>query len=301
MRQKFGTESINFKPESLAMLEKANQILAEYKALGYDMTLRQLFYQMVTKNWIKNSDRSYKNLGNLIGNARKAGLVDWDSISDRGRDTHFLAHFNSPAHILDAAISQYREDKWENQPVHLEVMVEKQALENILIPVCQEMDVRFTANKGYPSLSLSYEIGQRLAKMIDFDKDIVILYLGDFDPSGWDMTRDVLDKMQMFSENYEGRITVERIALNEDQIEKWNPPPNAAKLKDSRAKEYIKKYGRVSWELDAIKVDDLASLLETEILRYRDDDLWDEAVERETHNRGLLNKYRKQAEKEQDD
>jgi len=58
MRQKFGTESINFKPESLAMLEKANQILAEYKALGYDMTLRQLFYQMVTKNWIKNSDRS---------------------------------------------------------------------------------------------------------------------------------------------------------------------------------------------------------------------------------------------------
>lgn len=280
-----------FEPESMELLAQCVVILERYEAQGYDLSLRQLYYQLVAANIIANNERNYKNVGNLISDARLAGLVDWDMIKDRGRETHISTHWDSPAQIVDAAARGFRIDRWEGQPAHVEVMVEKQALEGVLLPVCRELDVPFSANKGYSSSSALYETGRRLRDAHETSTDdadgreIVVIYLGDHDPSGIDMSRDVKDRLELFS-GY--RVRLERIALNMDQVEELNPPENPAKLTDSRAASYIAEFGRSSWELDAIEPAALADLVRKAVIRERDEKLWNKALKREAAMRREL-------------
>lgn len=287
MKEKFIEKG--FTRESLERIELLNGILAEYERQGYDLTLRQLYYQMVARGHIENTQKSYKRIGDLVSNARLAGLIDWNMITDRARETIYPAHWIDPAHILDNAARGFRIDKWDDQPVHVEVMVEKQALEGILIPVCQELDVRFTANKGYSSSSMMYGIGKRLSRAIQFGKKIVVFYLGDHDPSGMDMTRDIAERLEMFSGGY--TIQVERLALNWDQIQRWVPPENPAKETDARFDDYANRYGTSSWELDAVEPATLANLVRGAIAQVMDDDLWEEALNKENEMRQSLHRY----------
>lgn len=104
-------------------------------------------------------------------------------IRDRGRPTVWYSHWNNPADRIEQAARNYQIDKWADQPAYVEVMVEKQALEGVLIPVCTELDIRFTANKGYSSSSAMYETAKRFVAAYSADKDCFVLYLGDHDPS----------------------------------------------------------------------------------------------------------------------
>lgn len=277
-----------FSAASLEMIEKLNGILESYEAQGYKLSLRQLYYQLVSKALIENSERSYKRIGDLVSNARLAGLLDWDMIEDRGRETIAPPMWSDPAEIVDAAAKQFAIDRWADQPNHVEVMVEKAALEGVLIPVCRELGIRFTANKGYGSQSLLYEIGQRYEEMRGQDKDVYMLYLGDHDPSGIDMTRDVSDRLGLFSHD---DVTVERLALNMDQVEQWQPPENPAKTTDSRYGTYIVQFGESSWELDAVEPATLANLVRAAVAALRDDDLYEVALEREAEMRAELQKF----------
>lgn len=277
MKEKFIDQK--FSKSSQDTIKLVNAILDEYDAQGFDLSLRQLYYQLVARGYIENSQASYKRTGDLVNNARLAGLIDWEMIRDRGRSTVWASHWNSPVELMQAAVETFRIDKWKDQPYHVEIMVEKQALEGVLIPVCRRLDVRFTANKGYSSSSMMYEIGQRLASREG--KYIAILYLGDHDPSGIDMTRDVEERLRLFSYDHEKAVTVERLALNMDQVKSMHPPENPAKESDTRYTDYVEKYGASSWELDAIDPTDLARLVENGVARYRDDVLWQAALNRE--------------------
>lgn len=269
----------NFRADKIALLDIINSVLGKYFQQGYDLTLRQLFYQLVSKDIIPNTQRQYKNLGTLVNDARLAGLIDWGMIVDRGRETEIPAHWDSPASIIYAAARSFAIDKWEDQPNHIEVMVEKQALEGVLLPVCERLDVNFTANKGYSSQSLMYRIGQRLRSLHrNKDKHIHILYLGDHDPSGLDMDRDVEERLALFS-GYP--VTFQRLALIWDQIEELRPPENPTKLTDSRADKYIEQYGDSSWELDAVEPRELDRLVTDAVEALRDPDLWTDASARE--------------------
>jgi hypothetical protein len=267
MREQFIEK--RFGSEASAMIEKINAILAEYVETGYDLSLRQLYYQLVSRNLVENTERSYKNVGNLVSDARMAGLIDWDVIKDRGREMVANSHWESPTDILNACANQYRVDRWENQSCYVEVMVEKQALEGVLIPVCREWDVPFTANKGYSSSSAMYEASKRYLERARQDKELYVLYLGDHDPSGIDMTRDVDDRLELFVKtslgNGSGNVTINRLALNMPQIDELKPPENPAKVTDSRAAAYISKFGASSWELDAIEPRKLAELVKNAI------------------------------------
>lgn len=280
-----------FNAKHQALISTADQIMRSYAAQGYDLSLRQLYYQFVAHHGLPNTEQNYKLLGGVISDARLAGLLDWDSLVDRGRSTIRNSHWDTPADIIDSSASSFRIDLWDNQRYHVEVMVEKQALEGVLVPVCRRLDVPFTANKGYSSSSAMYEAGKRLAEKISHGKDIVVIYLGDHDPSGIDMGRDVLDRLALFSgagywdsderavqTRDDGAFTVERIALNMDQIRTYNPPPNPAKMTDSRAGGYVSKFGYESWELDALDPDTLAELVETAVANYIDSDRWGERV-----------------------
>lgn len=277
-----------FAAKSRDLIRQANTILTEYAQQGYRLTLRQLYYQFVSRALLDNNQKNYKRLGEVLNNARLAGLVDWDMIEDRGRETTFVSHWDSPADIIETAASSFRIDKWEKQPWHVEVMVEKQALEGVLIPVCRDLDIGFCANKGYSSSSALYETGKRLCRYFDNGKSIMVLYLGDHDPSGIDMTRDIEERLELFSRS---SITVKRLALNMDQIDEYSPPENPAKTTDSRYMQYIDRFGYSSWELDALEPRILAGLVRDAVLEVRDEDLWQTAIEREQKMRETLKKY----------
>ncbi len=205
-------------------------------------------------------------------------------IKDRGRELITQSHWDKPADIIQASADQFRIDKWADQRNHVEVMVEKQALEGVLIPVCEELDVPFIANKGYSSSSALYEAGRRMHDAMREDKEVCVIYLGDHDPSGIDMSRDVQDRLRLFTNYTEGDeqcVNLYRVALNMPQIKVLRPPENPAKITDSRAKSYISRFGESSWELDAIEPRALAKLVRDQIITLRDDGAWEKSLEKE--------------------
>ena len=281
----------NFSAESAEKIDTINGILDEYSAEGYDLTVRQLYYQLVARDFIENSQRSYKRTVNLVNNARLAGLIDWDMIDDRGRETVSNAHWTNPAHIVKAAAEQFTIDRWEGQTSYVEVMVEKQALEGVLIPVCQELDVRFTTNKGYSSSSIMHKVGERYADMAMDGKDLYVLYLGDHDPSGIDMTRDVIERATLFADGE--YIEINRLALNWIQVEEWKPPKNPAKENDSRFASYAAQFGKSSWELDAVDPKTLAQLVRDAVESIRDEEAWQAAIDKEAAMKSELLEFAK--------
>ncbi len=274
----------NFRPATLQLIAIANNIIDEYAAQGFDLTLRQLYYQLVARGYIENSERSYKNVGSTIDDARLAGLIDWDRIVDRTRNLRGNNHFDDPADIMKAAVASFQIDKWERQPHRVEVWVEKDALIGVVEVAARRLDVPYFACRGYTSQSEMWAAAQRLRTWRRRGQTPVILYLGDHDPSGIDMTRDVLDRMALFA----GGMQVERLALNWDQVEMYSPPPNPAKLTDSRAEGYIARFGMSSWELDALDPTTIAGLIETAVMSFRDEDLWNDAIEEEREGIRLL-------------
>lgn len=283
MKQAF----IEWNPNSLSseLLEIANQILDIYSEQGYTLTLRQLYYQFVSRDLLPqewadketgstNNERSYKNLGNLISKGRLAGFIDWDLIEDRGRNAKSNTHWESPQQILQTAANGYYIDHWDGQEYYIEVAVEKDAVSNIVEPICRKWDVTFMANKGYSSQSAMYETSQRFLEHIENGRETVIIYLGDHDPSGIDMSRDIEDRMRLFLGLGQQYFDVDRIALNLNQVRQYNPPENPAKITDSRAKSYISQFGKSSWELDALEPSVLSDVVEQAILNYLNTSLW---------------------------
>ncbi len=316
----------DFGAAALEIIEKANEICRDYAAQGFDLTLRQLYYQFVSQDLIANSDQSYKRLGSIINDARLAGLLDWNFIVDRTRNLRDLAHWDDPSQIIDAVARQFRHDKWDDQPRRVEVWIEKDALVGVIEGVCVANDVPFFSCRGYTSQSEVWGAGQRLLSYVDKGQVPVIIHLGDHDPSGIDMTRDIRDRLRMFitqpwkedaaaafedacemgdyditdpdaardfldeweEDHPIPEFVVERIALNMDQVRQYNPPPNPAKLTDARARGYIETHGSSSWELDALNPTTLAALIQAAIDRNRDLDLWDAAILAEEDERRVL-------------
>jgi hypothetical protein len=277
-------KTINLRPASLALVDKCNAVLEKYNEAGYDMTLRQLYYQLVAADEIPNTPASYNNLGSLVNDARLAGLIDWDFLVDRTRNLQSIGHWSSPSSIMRAVASQYAVDKWAEQPYRPEVWIEKEALAGVFERICSSLDVPFFACRGYTSQSEMWRAAQRLEGYVDAAQIPIIFHFGDHDPSGVDMTRDITDRLEMFM----GGVEVQRLALNMDQVEEYDPPPNPAKITDSRAKVYIQTYGRESWELDALQPDVLAGLVRDAIYGIRDLDKWKKVVRREEKERKTL-------------
>lgn len=271
----------------LAIVARANGIIAEYSAQGFDLTLRQLYYQFVSRAWIANSDKEYKRLGGIITDARLVGLVDWDAIVDRTRNLKSLTHWGSPQELVLNASKQYRVDKWATQPFRVEVWIEKDALAGVFAGVCQSLDVPYFSCRGYTSASEMWAAGRRLREYRRRDQTPLILHFGDHDPSGIDMSRDIRARLALFAE---GEVLVRRRALNMPQVERYNPPPNPAKVSDGRAKRYIAKYGTSSWELDALEPSVLANLVTTGVAKVRDEEKWAIQVARERAGKVTLTK-----------
>lgn len=278
-------KEIRLSPDKIAVIKVANTILREYEEQGFDLTLRQLYYQFVARGLIPNNLREYKNLGNAINDGRLAGWIDWDHIVDRTRNVHANDHWDSPVEIVKGCSQQYQIDKWVDQKYRIMVMIEKDALLGLIQNICRGLDVPYLSCRGYMSQSEMREIA--VDRLIPFEEQgqiNVILHLGDHDPSGVDMTRDIQDRLQLFG----SRAIVIRIALTPGQIQQFNPPPNPVKLTDSRSSDYVKEHGQESSELDALSPTVIADLITRAVKKARDEKKWRAQVKAEAEQKAQL-------------
>lgn len=259
--------SKNFRGNSLDLIDKINEVIEEYSRQNYTLTLRQCYYQLVARGIIENNQKVYKTTGNLINDARLAGLIDWNAIEDRTRNLKGLAHWSSPKDIIESAAYSYRRDVWLHQDYHVEVWVEKEALANVVGRVANELDVSYFCCRGYVSQSEMWSAAQRFRRYQSQGKYCVLIHLGDHDPSGIDMSRDIQERLVMFGVN-SNAFEFRRIALNLEQISLYNPPPNPAKITDSRSTYYISKFGDESWELDALEPKVLHDLITDNVAEF---------------------------------
>ena len=272
---------IHLSKSNLVRLDVINEIIISYQEQGYRLTLRQLYYQLVSRDVIPNNVKEYGKLSNLLKEGRMAGIVDWDAIEDRLRKPDRPPHWDSPAEILEACISQYRCDRMEGQPIYLEVWVEKDALSGVLKRVTEKYGINIVVNRGYSSATAMHDAHIRFAHEIRKTgaNEIRVIYIGDFDPSGQDMIRDITERIEEFGGRYD--FSIMPIALTWDQISEYDPPPNPAKITDPRAKAYIERHGDQSWEVDALPPEVLHKLLEDQIWWNLDQDKFEEMKRQE--------------------
>jgi hypothetical protein len=328
-------EDKNLRPWKLDVIDTINTILAQYTAQGYDLTVRQLYYQFVAHDlfpadrtfsqsaqgrWVRdpagtpNAEPNYDWLQDIVDDGRMNGLIDWHHIVDRTRASRSTQHWNDPGEIVDATANSFKLDLWERQGDYVEVWVEKDALIGVLENVCRELDVTHFASRGYNSQSNMWGASRRILEQIKAGKKVTILHLSDHDPSGVDMTRDAnkrlwtfvaMDYFRHLIDEGEAEVgspedrrrtvqyvndhfRVKRIALTMAQVQQYNPPPNPAKISDSRAASYIDTYGPHSWELDALDPPVLNQLIRSEIEALIDDTIWAGDIKREQQGQKRL-------------
>lgn len=271
-----------FTEAHLHVIEQANTIIASYTQR---LTLRQLYYRFVASGLIPNKQTEYKRLGDIVKHARLAGLIDWDAIEDRGRGLMGIDAFDDPADIINQMQYRYHLDHWADQDVRVEVWVEKQALEGVIGAACQPLDVDYFSCKGYMSASEMWAAARRFEQYNERGQRVVMIHLGDHDPSGIDMTRDLRERtVDVFGVP----IKVQRIALNMDQVEEFDPPPNPAKLTDSRIGGYMARYGSSSWELDALEPAYLEETITAAVWEQCDREKWNAIHQQQEEERNLL-------------
>lgn len=291
---KFAFRKNNIRPDRLRRIGQINRIVEEYQRMGYKMTLRQLYYQLVSRDIIPNKQKEYANLSSLLTDARMNGLVDWNAIEDRLRIPSSPNSWESPEDGLDTIIELYELPRMQNQYIYIEVWVEKDALSGVLKRVTREYHIPIMINRGYSSASAMYDAYNRFDEARKLKQKVRILYLGDYDPSGIDMIRDIEHRILEFfigytanvldetgedgdakilrecpAENYQRILRnskyldfeVVPIALTREQIDEYTPPPNPAKMTDPRAAKFVDEHGSTSWEVDALRPEVLNQIL----------------------------------------
>lgn len=276
----------------LAMIE----IIESYQERDIKMTLRQLYYQLVSHDIIPNHDKVYKKLSIILTDCRYNGFIDWDAIEDRVRVPSIPSSWGDIDELVDSAIDIFKLPRWNNQEYYVELLTEKDALSSILEPIADKWHIPFCVNRGYASATAIYSLYKRVFEKIIDDKKIILLYLGDHDPSGIDMCRDIEDRLTEFLK-YKDRLIydfniVHPIALTIEQIKKYNPPPNPTKIKDPRSKWYIEKYGESSWEVDALPPDVMMEIVENSICKYVNMEEWNKVLQEEEEQISRFNYHR---------
>lgn len=307
-------ENKRISPERRAVIAQANSICEEYASQGLVLTLRQLYYQFVARGLVPNEQREYNRLGDICKDGRMAGLMDWDHLIDRTRNLMSWKTYRGPQEALEELARKYHRDLWAPQHQRIEVWIEKDAAIGVVEGVCSTNSVPYFSCRGYTSVSEIHEAAQRIRWHIEAGNQVTILHIGDHDPSGLDMSRDIEDRLRMFiSRDWAGihmgpgrwtrreikesmfehleskgadlthgtdfRINppwrVRRIALSLEQIQEYDPPPNPAKQSDARYEQYVLDTGLTeSWELDALDPGVMAELIQDEIDLLRNDTVW---------------------------
>lgn len=269
--------------KQLDKLNKVKDVLNELEAYK-PLTLRQIYYQLVSKDFIENKVSQYGMLSKLLKWSRIDGHISWGDVEDRVRFFHNRAGFRDKDRFVEQELSSflsgYNRNLLQSQDKYLEIWIEKDALSSIFTRVAQQYCVSVVVCRGFSSVSFLHDFKSRLTYQTD--KKPVILYFGDFDPSGVEM----LESMKLTLED-ELRVTgidFKRVALKLDDIHRYQLPhnPDALKDKDTRAAKHVAAYGAIAVELDALPPAVLEQKIRDAIENEIDIDKFN--TEAETHN-----------------
>jgi len=283
------------------IIEFVQDIIAEYGSMR--LTVRQIYYRLVAAQKLINKLSSYKRLSQILVDARKKGDIDFEDIEDRTRtidehereeetpEDYFRDWYDTVLNIGE----NYDLPLWWGQDTKVVVMIEKQALSSLFEMITKPLNVDQVVCRGYPSLTLLYELAGRVDEMSDA-RDVQFLYFGDYDPSGTDIERHVKKEL-----TYEFGLdfSTERVAITRDQIEEYNIPPAPAKTSDARYDRFVAEEG-VAWqvELDAIEPKTLQRMVKSNILRFFDNDINNDRKEETEDRRVKLREWVKKAFRE---
>jgi hypothetical protein len=260
------------------IVENAKQVIAQYTTR---LTVRQIYYRLVSKHIIENKVSEYQATVNALTYARLNGMISYDSIEDRTRafigGDHDLDtpenHFNAAKNYFETSSEYFNYPLWLNQPVYVEVWLEKQALAALFEQITKKFGVRLAPCRGYPSLTFLWE-GSEYLKRIE-GRTIEILYFGDFDPSGQDIPRYIEERLTNDLGIDTENMNFTKIAITPEQISKYNIPPMPVKTTDSRGASFIAEYGANSAvELDAIEPDVLQQIIRDSIVTHMDEEIF---------------------------
>jgi len=256
------------------ILETAASIVRSYET---GVTLRQLFYRLVATEVLPNNRVAYQTLSKVTAKARRAG--SFPALIDRTRDVHRFTCFPGPDVATEWLRRIYRRDRTEGQKVSIYLGVEKAGIVEQLKSWFGEYGIPILALGGYSSQSY---IDQVIEDVHGQGRPAVLIYAGDFDPSGEDIDRDFLARTEVFR-------TVVRVALNADQVREHNLPEQMGKSTDSRARSFVERHGRlVQVELDALPPDVLRNLFQEAIDAHWDTSEYDRVMRREAKERRTL-------------
>jgi hypothetical protein len=266
--------------DSKMLLEEIKKIIERYTT---KLTVRQIYYQLVSKHLIQNVVSQYQRVSKILVAARHDGEIDWDNIEDRtrqesGGDDEELSpqeHYKRWDEAFRNSWKYFKLPMWKNQPNYVEIWFEKQALEGIFKEVTQKYNVVQLACKGYSSHTMGYRLLQRVGFLDgERQKNIWIFYFGDQDPSGLDIYRFIQDMCERFGLS----INFRRVAITKEQIERYNIPPMMAKASDSRYEKFVAEYGEDVVELDALDPNVLMELIESSIQSKFNRDTYDDVL-----------------------
>lgn len=245
---KYAYKDGNMQTRSLKVIERANQFIAEYAEQNIQLTLRQLYYRFVGLGLIKNELKEYKKLGHTLSEGRLHGLIDWDAIVDRTRGPTRHPQRKGPADAIDEMLQEYRRARRDDQDVYVELWCEKDAIAGVLEPIADKYHVITSSNRGYSSQTAMRDAAHRFMWAQHKKKTLVLFYIGDHDPSGEDMVRDIESRFFMFGVE----VPVTKLTLTIEQVRQFKLFPNPVKMTDSRNKDYRRKFGNQCWETDAL-------------------------------------------------
>ena len=244
-------------------LNLVNEIKVVLGSYNVRITVRQLYYQLVAKQIIKNNLNSYKRLDSILSDARKNGSLNFDAFVDRMRKPIKESSWPDLKGFISTVKNSYSKDKWQNQEKYVEVWLEKDALAGIFEPITAKYDLNLSIGRGYQSLSSLNDAARRFPK----DKEVHVLYFGDFDSTGLDIPRSAEKNL---NDHFGLYPTFERLALTKNDIDQYKLPPAPAKTTDSRTHAFVKQHGDIAVELDALPPDVLIERIEGNIIKYLD-------------------------------
>lgn len=262
------------------LVPAAIEVLRQYNSR---VTIRQLYYRLLSKGIIKNSISSYNTLIRELVKARRDGRIPYEAFEDRTRHSIEGAYpnpqYDDEKDLFKSAIETYENSEedaleslkcssrdyglpfWWEQPIYTEVWVEKQALNNLFEPITEKYRVTFVPCRGYPSLSLLYDCSKRL-RIVPSYRKIHILYFGDFDVRGINIMENI---DRSLNDEFGIRANLIRYALTKEQIDQYQLPPAPTKKTDTMARGWIETQGDVAWELDALEPNILEAIIENTI------------------------------------
>jgi len=275
-------------------------ITAAMKVLAQEwpMTIRQLFYRLVSMLIIENCLRDYQRVSTAMTKAREDGRVPYERIVDRSRASYSSRRWTNLqilGDVLEKALVNYRRDYWQDQPYHVEIWCEKDAVTGSIEPVMKEYGINIEAIRGFNSTTNIHTTAERLLRQKEDGKEITILYLGDWDPSGRDIERDLGERLSEYTLTgnkieLDSRM-IEWVAIFPEDIKKFNLPPLRVKDKDPRSRGFKRRYGNEAVELDALPPTELRRRLKQAIDQVIDHDAWNRAKTVENAERETCKRY----------